>query len=478
MVVRLIFASRETEMMPLLCIYAAAGCILGHNFPITLGFRGGKGIAASVGFLIAFDWRMFVICAVVFFALFFTTHYVSLCSLTSYLTALIAMIVIGETGGYGMDRMHTTEMYLVMAALTVLAFWRHRANIVRLSKGTESKVFLSKSKTNVLGAGSWGTALSLLLHKNGHQVKLWSALENEVKMLNEKREHESKLPGVRIPEEVEITTDLEGCLRDVDVAVLAVPSPFTRSTAKQMAPFVKEGQIIVNVAKGVEEDTLMTLSDIISEEIPAANVCVLSGPSHAEEVGRGLPTTCVVSATKRETAEYLQGIFMSPVFRVYTTPDILGVELGGALKNVIALAAGTADGLGYGDNTKAALITRGIAEIARLGTKMGASQETFYGLSGMGDLIVTCASVHSRNRKAGYLMGKGYTMQQAMDEVKMVVEGVYSAKAARSLAEKYDVDMPIIMEVNKVLFEDKPAADAVRDLMIRDKKVETPMLPW
>ena len=334
------------------------------------------------------------------------------------------------------------------------------------------------AKVNVLGAGSWGTALSLLLHKNGHQVKLWSALENEVKMLNEKREQESKLPGVRIPEEVEITTDLEGCLRDVDVAVLAVPSPFTRSTAKQMAPFVKEGQIIVNVAKGVEEDTLMTLSDIISEEIPVANVCVLSGPSHAEEVGRGLPTTCVVSAAKRETAEYLQGIFMSPVFRVYTTPDILGVELGGALKNVIALAAGTADGLGYGDNTKAALITRGIAEIARLGTKMGASQETFYGLSGMGDLIVTCASVHSRNRKAGYLMGKGYTMQQAMDEVKMVVEGVYSAKAARSLAEKYDVDMPIIMEVNKVLFEDKPAADAVRDLMIRDKKVETPMLPW
>lgn len=334
------------------------------------------------------------------------------------------------------------------------------------------------AKVNVLGAGSWGTALSLLLHQNGHQVKLWSALENEVKMLNEKREHASKLPGVHIPEEVEITTDLKGCLEDADVAVLAVPSPFTRSTAKQMAPFVKDGQIIVNVAKGVEENTLMTLSEIISQEISNANVCVLSGPSHAEEVGRGLPTTCVVSAEKRETAEYLQGIFMSPVFRVYTTPDILGVELGGALKNVIALAAGTADGLGYGDNTKAALITRGIAEIARLGTKMGARMETFYGLSGMGDLIVTCASVHSRNRKAGYLMGKGYTMQQAMDEVKMVVEGVYSAKAAKSLAEKYDVDMPIIMEVNKVLFEDKSAADAVRDLMIRDKKVETPMLPW
>ena len=334
------------------------------------------------------------------------------------------------------------------------------------------------AKVSVLGAGSWGTALSLLLCKNGHEVTLWSALEDEVRMLCEKREHESKLPGVCLPEDMKITADLEDSLQDPDVAVLAVPSPFTRSTAHRMAPFVKKGQIIVNVAKGVEEHTLMTLSEIISEEIPQADVCVLSGPSHAEEVGKGLPTTCVVSAEKRETAEYLQGIFMSPVFRVYTTPDILGVELGGALKNVIALAAGTADGLGYGDNTKAALITRGIAEISRLGTKMGARAETFYGLSGIGDLIVTCASVHSRNRKAGYLMGKGYTMQEAMDEVKMVVEGVYSARAAKSLAEKYQVEMPIIEEVNKVLFEDKPAADAVRDLMLRDKKVETPMLPW
>lgn len=334
------------------------------------------------------------------------------------------------------------------------------------------------AKISVLGAGSWGTALAVLLYNNGHEVMLWSALADEVKMLCDKREHETKLPGVRLPDNMEITTDLEKSLLDPDVAVLAVPSPFTRSTAHQMSSFTRNGQIIVNVAKGVEENTLMTLSEIISEEIPQADVCVLSGPSHAEEVGKGIPTTCVVSAEKRETAEFLQGIFMSPVFRVYTTPDILGVELGGALKNVIALAAGTADGLGYGDNTKAALITRGIAEIARLGIKMGAKTETFYGLSGMGDLIVTCASVHSRNRKAGYLMGKGYTMKEAMDEVKMVVEGVYSAKAAKSLAEKYQVEMPIIEEVNKVLFENKPAAEAVQDLMLRDKKVETPMLPW
>lgn len=334
------------------------------------------------------------------------------------------------------------------------------------------------AKISVLGAGSWGTALSLLLHNNGHEVTLWSALEDEVIMLREKREHASKLPGVKLPKEMEITADLEESLRNPDVAVLAVPSPFTRSTAAQMAPYVQEGQRIVNVAKGVEETTFMTLSEIIEQEIPQADVAVLSGPSHAEEVGRGLPTTCVVSARTRQTAEYLQMIFMSPVFRVYTTPDTLGVELGGALKNVIALAAGTADGLGYGDNTKAALITRGMAEIVRLGMKMGAKAETFYGLSGIGDLIVTCASVHSRNRKAGYLMGKGYTMEEAMAEVKMVVEGVYSAKAAKGLAKKYGVELPIIEEVNRVLFEGKSAAEAVKELMIRDKKVETPMLPW
>ena len=334
------------------------------------------------------------------------------------------------------------------------------------------------AKVNVLGAGSWGTALSLLLHKNGHQVKLWSALENEVKMLNEKREHESKLPGVHIPEEVEITTDLEGCLKDVDVAVLAVPCPFTRSTAKQMAPFVKDGQIIVNVAKGVEEHTLMTLSDIISEEIPAANVCVLSGPSHAEEVSRGLPTTCVAGAHSKAAAEYVQSLFMSPVFRVYTSPDMLGIELGGALKNVIALAAGTADGLGCGDNTKAALITRGIAEITRLGTVMGGKPETFSGLTGIGDLIVTCASMHSRNRRAGILIGKGYTMDEAMKEVKMVVEGVYSAKAALKLAEKYHVTMPIVEQVNEVLFDGKSAKDALAELMLRDKRMENTCLVW
>lgn len=330
----------------------------------------------------------------------------------------------------------------------------------------------------VIGAGSWGTALALLLSKNGHKVTVWSIMEQEIEMLSKEREHKDKLPGVKLPEDMEFTTDLEDTVKKSEVLVLAVPSPFTRETSKNMAPYVKEGQIIVNVAKGIEEKTLMTLSEIIEEEIPQAEVAVLSGPSHAEEVGRGIPTTIVVGAKKKKTAQYLQNIFMNKVFRVYISPDVLGIELGAALKNVVALAAGIADGLGYGDNTKAALITRGISEIARLGTTMGGRWETFTGLTGIGDLIVTCASMHSRNRRAGILIGKGYTMEAAMKEVNMVVEGVYSAKAAMGLAEKYGVQLPIIEQVNEVLFNGKSAAEVVESLMLRDKKVENPLIPW
>lgn len=330
----------------------------------------------------------------------------------------------------------------------------------------------------VIGAGSWGTALALLLHKNGHSVTVWSIDEKEVQMLSEEREHKSKLPGVRLPDDMAFTANLEEGIQGKDVLVLAVPSAFTRGTAKKMRPYVADGQIIVDVAKGIEEDTLMTLSQQIEQEIPQAVVAVLSGPSHAEEVGRGLPTTVVISAKKEETAKYLQEIFMNEVFRVYTSPDMLGIELGGSLKNVIALAAGIADGMGYGDNTKAALITRGIAEMSRLGVAMGGTIESFNGLTGIGDLIVTCASVHSRNRKAGYLMGQGKSMEEAMAEVKMIVEGVYSAKAAAKLGKKYGVDLPIINKVNEVLFEGKDPKEAVNELMLRDSRAEHQALPW
>ena len=334
------------------------------------------------------------------------------------------------------------------------------------------------ANVGVVGAGSWGTALALVLEKNGHQVTLWSSREAKAEELRKTRENADKLPGIKIPETIDITADIESAVKEKELVVLGVPSLYIRSTAAKMAPFVHEGQIVVNVSKGIEESTLYTMTDVIADEIPNADVAVLSGPSHAEEVSRYIPTTVVAGAKSRKTAEKIQAIFMNEVFRVYTSPDMLGIEVGGALKNVIALAAGITDGLGFGDNTKAALITRGIAEMSRLGVAMGGYPETFSGLAGMGDLIVTCASKHSRNRKAGYLIGKGYSAQAAMEEVKMVVEGVHSAKAALKLADKYYVRMPIIEQVNAVLFDGKEAIDGVRDLMVRDGKTENPLLPW
>ena len=333
-------------------------------------------------------------------------------------------------------------------------------------------------RISVIGAGSWGIALANLLAGNGHDVTVWSIMKDEIEMLDKNHEHLDKLPGVKLNDSIKYTTDLEMACKDKNILVLAVPSVYTRNTSHSMAPYVTDGQIIVNVAKGVEENTLLTLSDIIEEEIPCANVCVLSGPSHAEAVGRGLPTTVVVGCRDQKTAEYLQDTFMNDFFRVYTSSDILGIELGGALKNVVALAAGIADGLGYGDNAKAALITRGISEIARLGIAMGGQFETFCGLTGIGDLIVTCASMHSRNRRAGILIGQGKSAKEAMAEVKMVVEGVYSAKAAMGLSRKYNVDLPIIAEVNKILFENKPPKDVGRCLMNREKKDEHVGIEW
>lgn len=334
------------------------------------------------------------------------------------------------------------------------------------------------AKVAVVGAGSWGIALAKVLSENTNEVTVWSVLEEEIAMLEREHEHIDKLPGVKLPQNIRFTCDLCEAIRGKEVLVLAVPSVHTRSTARRMAEYVTAGQVIVCVAKGIEEDTLMVLSDVVEQEIPDAEVAVMCGPSHAEEVGLGLPTTVVAGAKRQETAERIQDLFMNDVFRVYTSPDMLGMELGGSLKNVIALAAGMADGLGYGDNTKAALITRGIAEIARLAVAMGASLETLCGLTGIGDLIVTCESRHSRNRRAGMLIGQGYTMQQATDEVKMVVEGIYSAKAALALARKYGQDLPIIEEVNRVLFENKPAKEAVTELMVRERRAEHLNLEW
>ena len=330
------------------------------------------------------------------------------------------------------------------------------------------------AKISVIGSGGWGIALTILLHKNGHDLTIWSFDKKEAEELKKTRQNKTKLPNILLPEDIKVTNDLKETVDDKDILILAVPSKAIRSVSKSLKNIIKDNQIIVNVAKGLEEDTLETMTDIIEEELKDKNpkVAVLSGPSHAEEVGRGIPTTCVVSAHNKELTLYLQNIFMNPSFRVYTSPDMLGVEIGGALKNVIALAAGIADGLNYGDNTKASLITRGIKEISSLGVAMGGEQSTFYGLTGLGDLIVTCASMHSRNRRAGILLGQGKTLDEAIKEVNMVVEGVYSAKSALMAAKKYNVEIPIIEQVNAVLFENKNAAEAVNELMIRDKKLE------
>lgn len=334
------------------------------------------------------------------------------------------------------------------------------------------------SKISLLGAGTWGSALAILLSGNGHDVTIWTKIEKEAKDLAENRNNLRNLPGAVLPETVKITLDMEEACRDRDLIVMAVASPYIRQTAKEAAPFIRKGQILVNVSKGIEDRTLYTLSQVIKEEIPQADVAVLSGPSHAEEVSRGVPTTVVVGAETKVTARFVQDIFMNDVFRVYTSPDITGIELGGSLKNVIALAAGIVDGLGFGDNTKAALMTRGMAEISRLGIQMGGKMETFAGLSGFGDLFVTCTSKHSRNWNAGYLMGQGKTMEEAMKQVNQVVEGVNSARAALELANRHGVEMPIVEQINLLLFEKKSAKDALSDLLMRDRRKEYSTLEW
>lgn len=327
-------------------------------------------------------------------------------------------------------------------------------------------------KVAVIGSGGWGTAVAILLANNGHEVWLRSWIQEETDRLNKDRENKEFLPGVKLHDNIHCSHNAEECVEGAELIVTAAPSPATRTTAMILAPYVKEGQKIINISKGLEEKSLLRLSQVYAEVIPQANISVMSGPSHAEEVSRQLPTTNVVASSDTETAKFIQDVFMNDNFRVYTSSDIAGVELGGALKNVIALCAGISDGLGYGDNTKAALMTRGLAEIARLGVAMGAKTETFMGLSGVGDLIVTCTSMHSRNRRAGILLGKGNTLKETLNEVHMVVEGVNTATAAYKLSKKYGIEMPIVTEAYKILYEDKDARRAVMSLMTREKKEE------
>ena len=327
------------------------------------------------------------------------------------------------------------------------------------------------SKIGVLGSGTWGTALSVLLLKNGHEVVLWSFMEEEAKKLRDERVHPS-LPGSQLPDELVITSYIASAISEASLIVMAVPSIVTRETAERIKDIIKPDQPIVVVSKGIEENTLFVQTEIIEDVIKDARTAVLSGPSHAEEVIKSLPTVVVAGSKDKSLALFIQETFMNPEFRVYESSDVKGIELGGSLKNVIALAAGMSDGLGYGDNAKAALITRGVHEMSALAVACGADPSTLSGLTGIGDLIVTCDSMHSRNRRAGILIGQGKTMEEATKEVKMVVEGVYSAKAALALGKKYNVTLPIMEAVNKVLFDGLPCRDAVYALMCRERKSE------
>ena len=329
------------------------------------------------------------------------------------------------------------------------------------------------AKITILGAGTWGIALARMLSNAGHEVVVWSSLSAEIEELDRTR-REKDLPNMEIPAEILFFKDLEKVCLERDIILFAVPSVFVRSTAKKASTFVKLGQIIVDVAKGIEPETLMTMSEVISQEIPQAKVVAFSGPTHAEEVAKDLPTTIVAAHEDVAIAERVQKTFTNPVMRVYTNTDVKGVELCGALKNIIALAAGISTGLGYGDNTNAALITRGLAEIERLGVKMGCLPETFSGLAGMGDLIVTATSKHSRNNRCGYLIGQGYEPSEAVKAVGMVVEGINALPAAMELSEKYEVEMPIVAAVDAIINHRADPKNAVRELMGRDSKTELP----
>lgn len=330
----------------------------------------------------------------------------------------------------------------------------------------------SVKKVAFIGAGSFGTSLAVLIANKGYECSIWCHSESSVEEINLQRKNSRYLKGISIPKEVSAYSDMEEAIHGAHVIVLAVPSKAIREVSKKLSPLLKGDEIIVSVAKGIEKHTLKRLSQVIKEEVNNHSVVVLSGPSHAEEVAKNIPTTVTVASEDIEAAKYIQQLFSCSTFRVYTNDDLIGVEIGGAFKNIIALAAGISDGIGYGDNTKAALMTRGMSEIIRVGTKLEGKAETFYGLTGMGDLIVTCTSMHSRNRRAGILIGEGKTCDEAVKEVGMVVEGIEAVKAFYELKCNTNVEMPITTALYEVLFEGKKPEDAVMELMVRSYKEE------
>lgn len=327
-------------------------------------------------------------------------------------------------------------------------------------------------RIGVLGGGSWGTALAILLANKKYEVEMWLRDENQLKAMEDTRVNKKYLPEANLPENLKLTNDLERAILNKDVILLATPTHGVREVLNKSKIHIKPEQIIVNIAKGVENESLLRISQIVKEILPNNKYAVLSGPSHAEEVAKDMPTTVVAASEDTSVAKYIQDVFMTPDFRVYTNPDVIGVELAGALKNIIALGAGISDGLNYGDNTKAALMTRGMYEMAILGEEMGGQADTFSGLAGIGDLIVTCTSMLSRNRRAGILIGQGMKTDDVIKEIGMVVEGIKTTKSVFELAKKHNVEMPITKEIYGVIYNGNDVKNSVNNLMIRDKKHE------
>ena len=331
-------------------------------------------------------------------------------------------------------------------------------------------------KISIIGGGSWGSALAVLLASKGIRSVLWLRDKEQVNQIRRDRINKKYLDKIYLDDKIQVTSDIDEAILEKEVIVLAIPTQSLRSSLSFIGDRIKENQIIVNVSKGIETNTLKRISEIVGEIYPHNPFCVMSGPSHAEEVALSIPTTLVAASKDKNVAEEIQDLFTSPNFRVYTNPDVIGVELGGALKNIIALGAGISDGLGYGDNTKAALMTRGIYEMSKLGIELGADPDTFWGLSGIGDLIVTCTSMHSRNRRAGILIGKGYSLENATKEIGMVVEGIKTTESAYNLAKSIDINMPITNELYNVLYKSHDVSESVTRLMGRSKKHEMELI--
>ena len=469
----------------LLACVAAFAAVCGHIWPVYLNFKGGKGISTAAGAILALNPLSLLSAGVVWAIVFFASRYVSLASIAAA-AAIAVFCVVYKVAGLSNANLPETILLFLLA---VLAITKHASNIRRLRAGTESRFERKKKaaplsmndlradssiRAAVLGDGAWGTALALTLHANGHKVRVWGAFQENIDAVNREHENGKFLPGVPIPDGLEYTSDMEHAVKDARLVVLATPSQYLRGVLQKFKPHLNaDTQIVVDIVKGIELSSLLPMSELCRQELGSTHYVALSGPSHAEEVARRIPTLVVTACEDRDIAEYVQRIFMNEFFRVYTSFDVVGVELGGALKNIYAIAAGIVDGCGMGDNSKAALMTRAIAEMSRLGKRLGGKKETFSGLSGVGDLIVTCTSKHSRNRYVGEELGKGRKLDEIIRSMNMVVaEGVKTCEAAYALSERWDVDTPLIHGIYAVLHDGRDPREVVRELMTRKAKNE------